>query len=319
MTDRLPRIVLHIGCHKTGSTSIQDFAYQDKERLPAAGIYYPGGLFKDFPEQHSRLNDLLEARDAAAVEAVFAQIVHGAVEAGAHTVLLSGEDLCAANPNGVRLLAEIADKYFVEKSFVIVVRNPRDYALSQFKHHMRYAAPLTEVGFLNQKPISGRRSIENWTRNFSSGTTLIYDQIADDLAPKFFDAIFGVKIEDRRRSNVSQDFLTLSIHNVFLKEWLSPAIDRIHWNVALRHPTRMKFAIEDLLARDLSQPSDEDWEIVGPPPPPAPPPVSFAGGGHDPVAVCDKMLTMFSMLKEHFVRQQELALAKNEGKGEAGR
>jgi hypothetical protein len=304
VTGRLRRLVLHIGCHKTGSTSIQDFAFEDKTQLAAAGVIYPHGLFEDFPRQHSSLYRLLARRDAGRIEIAFATLIEKAAAAGAHTAFLSGEDLCAANAAGVKQLAEIAEKYFDEKCFVIVVRNPRDYALSQFKHHLRYAPPLTEVGFNNLNSASvGHRAIATWTQNFGPGKTLVYDQIAKDLLANFYREVLGVEVEDARRSNVSQDYLTLNIHNIFLKQWLSPEIDKIHWQTMLRHPGKIAFAIEELVARDLSRPSDEDWKITGELPVQGP----VAEPGHDPVDVCDKMLTMFSLLREHFVRLRESA------------
>ena len=315
MTDRLRRLVIHIGCHKTGSTSLQDFAFEDKTHLPAAGVHYPRDLFADFPRQHSRLYRLLAKRDEAAVDAAFAEIVKGAREAGADTVFLSGEDLSATDAKGVGLLAGVADRYFEDKSFVIVVRNPRDYALSQFKHHLRHAAPLTEVGFHKRHAAGvGHRAIALWTQHFGPGVTLVYEKLAANLLANFYREALGVEVEveDARRSNVSQDYLTLNIHNIFLKAWLSPEIDRIHWLTMLRHPAKMAFVIEELVARDLSSAADEDWKITGEPPAPA------AGPRHDPVEVCDKMLTLFTMLREHFVRLQGAGAAPAPPAGEEG-
>ena len=53
------KLVVHIGSHKAGSTSIQDYCFLHQDRLLNHGIYYPTGFFEKYPRQHSELRELV--------------------------------------------------------------------------------------------------------------------------------------------------------------------------------------------------------------------------------------------------------------------
>ena len=52
----MPKLILHIGTHKTGTTSVQRFLAANREQLRAQGLYYPstdvGGRFTDQYAHH---------------------------------------------------------------------------------------------------------------------------------------------------------------------------------------------------------------------------------------------------------------------------
>jgi hypothetical protein len=123
VTGRLRRMVPHIGCARRARPRSRDFAFENKNLLAAAGIYYPKALFAQFSRQHFQLFRLMAQGGAAAIKTALATVVEQALAAGADTAFLSGEDLCAA---GAAMPAKIADQHFEEKSFVLVVRNLRD-------------------------------------------------------------------------------------------------------------------------------------------------------------------------------------------------
>ena len=53
MTERRPVIIVHLGMHKTGTTSIQHFLARHRRRLREAGILYPRA--GTHGEQHAAL------------------------------------------------------------------------------------------------------------------------------------------------------------------------------------------------------------------------------------------------------------------------
>lgn len=294
-------ITVHIGTHKAGSTSIQDFCYVDTERLNSIGVFYPKNVFSDYPEQHSAIGSVLA--DSQKTEELLSAIVLQAKEAGCKEVFLSGEDLCSLSASRVAVLREVCEKFFRRLRFVFIARGRRDYIMSNFKHHMRYAQPTSEIEFAQVPQFSPVQAIEIWREHFSlSAVFLHYDHIKADLLSEFFREVFCMEVDSRIRSNTSLDFLTLSICNVFLKKWASREIDLIIWDVAQKHRSPMRFAVENNVARALAAKLPEsEWR-----------PVEYRGRRsllnneadqamlHDPVEVCDKMLEFFGSLREHF-------------------
>ena len=55
--DKMKKVWLHIGTHKTGTTTLQKFFFENKEVLLQRGLYYPteGSYFYQEGENHSLL------------------------------------------------------------------------------------------------------------------------------------------------------------------------------------------------------------------------------------------------------------------------
>ncbi len=300
---KLQRVIVHIGGHKSGSTSIQDFCSADKKLLLNSGIFYPANLFKDYPRQHSHLAKLLIAGDTEVIEETFSKIVTRAKEAGAHSVFLSGEDLGVMSARHISDFAAFCDRYFNERRFVFVARNRRDFVLSSYKHFLRYARILSEIEFAHSFSFSPSSVIDNWRANFSLDAVFLhYDEIRNNFVRSFFREVFALRVDHENYSNVSLDFLTSNIFNIFLKEWPSQEVNQIIWRVSCEHTSPMSFAIEERVADSLCEmlPA-EGWE-----------PIEYQGrrplsvckerrqAHHDPIEVCDKMLSLFQQLRTHF-------------------
>lgn len=98
-----PRLILHIGQHKTGSKALQSFLAANRERLAAHGILYPlstdAGAPSVYRNSHFKLyTQLCNANhhsrdDDTALNAQFDAWERERIGCGAHTVLLSSEDL----------------------------------------------------------------------------------------------------------------------------------------------------------------------------------------------------------------------------------
>ena len=100
------RLIVHMGFHKTASTHLQALMNGNAERLAERGIWYarqPG-----YPAHHSVAHALMTG-DRVPLEAMFADALGG----GAHTIVLSSEDLeCALfNPAVSELIEQAAAAY----------------------------------------------------------------------------------------------------------------------------------------------------------------------------------------------------------------
>ena len=147
MTVVRPRLVLHIGTEKTGTTSIQSFAYSNRKLLQEKySILYPEEIGNQFGHtkiallgyENSRKDDLTIANynDSDArhkTRESWAQSLHAAVrQTSCHTVFLSSEffqSRLVSTEDLVRL-RNILNPLFSQIEVVMYVRTPISTALS---------------------------------------------------------------------------------------------------------------------------------------------------------------------------------------------
>lgn len=302
MVEKLDRIILHIGSHKTGTTAIQEFAAENRDRLRQDGILYPLDIFDAYPRQHS---GFLQVTDPNQIRDKIDQIAGLARAGGVGTVLLSGEDMWAMSPAQIIPLAEACQSHFRQHSFALVLRNPVDYFMSSYKHDLKFSDTITDFDYVRRiSKFSPRDIINKWREKFSLNAHFMrYDAIKDDMIGHFFEELFGVRYQSELRRNVSSDLLTLQVVNTFLKEWMSPEVMRILHQADAQFPQAGGFSLETVIAENFRQAIPEEaWS-----------PIEYRGDrslqtareyrveAHDPLLVCDKMLFLFAALREHFV------------------
>lgn len=306
--NRVDRLVVHIGAHKTGTTSIQQFSYRNTDFLAERGVYYPANLLSDYPEQHSSFRFLYrDGRQKDVVDAI-RQTWRAARDKRCDVTFLSGEEFCNLSRRDIRHFAGIARRYYRNLIFVYVVRNRRQYILSQYKHFMHYASDKSELSFLKtHQPPSPGEVISRWKARFSDDYRIVnYNAIEAHFVPAFYREVFGVEITENRRENYSLDMLTLQIYNTFLKDLKGSEVERIVWEFINEHPVNGVFPIEVELADELSVRFPiEGWKV---------PELGDAevlleawrprNVREDPVRTCDRMLALFGGLRAHFASQQ---------------
>jgi hypothetical protein len=145
-------VVLHIGLHKTGTTSIQETLAAHRDLLAARGILFPASLpanhsqfvydaFSAAPERyHANLARGLDAaaiaaRTAATVEALRREI---AAKRPA-TLVLSAEDACTLSEAEVARLAEVLPGLVErpEPRVLLYTRHPVTYVESAVEENIR--------------------------------------------------------------------------------------------------------------------------------------------------------------------------------------
>jgi GSCFA family len=144
---RAGRCIIHIGMHKTGSTSIQKslhgfenehFLYADLGSLGnhSLAIY---SLFSQRPEQHHLHR--ARGRDQNAVRAynseIQALLAQSIAKARGRTLIISGEDISVLPLSGVEKLRDYFCGQFAEVGIVAYVRPPAALMASAFQQHVK--------------------------------------------------------------------------------------------------------------------------------------------------------------------------------------
>ena len=136
------KLILHVGTHKTGTSSIQAFLEANREGLRAAGYHYPR-CCSVFGGNHSPLCDAMVPdpdddrwRGMPGWEAFAAECR----EAGAPTVIVSGEIFGARllDRGRARAVRELFGTLFEEVTVVVYLRRQDDYARSLYIEALKH-------------------------------------------------------------------------------------------------------------------------------------------------------------------------------------
>lgn len=194
-------VILHVGLHKTGSTSIQLNCWRYSEQLLSAGIYYPkfssdnwenhsvplSLIFQDNPraKNHTVNNDYNS--DASAMAAALQMrlfLINELKKTIANTVLFSAEDVSNFSFEDIikfkLLLAECGDFDF---KVIIYVRHPVKFILSNAQELVRAGekslSHIFELGNIQNSEIK----IKNLQRIFGPECIKVYsfDEVVKDF------------------------------------------------------------------------------------------------------------------------------------------
>ncbi len=149
------RLVIHIGMHKTGSSSIQHYLSRNRRLLRLLGVLYPDSVGADGRRQpkHAALFDAISHEadqgrphpaygpSAAMVEALARRIE----SSGGRVAVLSAEGFSGPKPDFARALAPLAARF--DASVVVFLRRPDLWAESFHRQmvisrQVREARPL---------------------------------------------------------------------------------------------------------------------------------------------------------------------------------
>jgi hypothetical protein len=155
----MKRAVIHIGTHKTGTTTIQKTLFSVRSKLLSkTQILYPsihsnhsvslGTMFLDKPPRALQIHGR-DVTDESAV-ASFRERSRASLEADLaapdwHTLVISGELLCGFDPKAVARLIEWLTQYVSTISVVAFVRHPVDWARSAVQQRLKGGATLDHL------------------------------------------------------------------------------------------------------------------------------------------------------------------------------
>ena len=122
-------IHLHIGIHKTGTTSVQAFLAGQQRALAAHGVLYPLSARTDSTAHHNLAWEVLEDPRFDGSRGGWCELVGEIEGSPCDHALVSAEDLCRLQPESIARVAERIDRFEVR---VIVYLRRQDYLLEGF-------------------------------------------------------------------------------------------------------------------------------------------------------------------------------------------
>lgn len=129
----MKRLAVHIGTHKTGTSSFQRYCFKFKELLDKKGVCYPSIKGYESINNHSALAWALDkASEEPALEMlnnIFLQFKEGKH----HTLLISSEDFensLLGSDQLDRLIKSAKNQNFNSFEILVVTRDPQDYLSS---------------------------------------------------------------------------------------------------------------------------------------------------------------------------------------------
>jgi hypothetical protein len=155
----MARLVIHVGPHKTGSTSVQSAFHEHRSRLIDHGVFYPRPPAGDFPESHSDAAFLLLKGQAREFDAWLAEAWRQARAAACDVLLLSSEEFSNAlvMPRLGEALQRFRRETGAELRPLVVQRPDVEHAVSSVLQHL-----TGEAGFFARQ----RYEIRRWACTF---------------------------------------------------------------------------------------------------------------------------------------------------------
>lgn len=133
------RAVLHIGTHKTGTTSLQIWFDAASEVMSQQGVLYPvaGRPDSSFEDRygHHRLAFGVQKKYGVNGTEDWDRVKREAELSRANTLLLSSENFTHLDADGIELVRELLSDYDVH--IVVCFRNPADFLVSSWKQGVK--------------------------------------------------------------------------------------------------------------------------------------------------------------------------------------
>jgi hypothetical protein len=134
----MQKTIIHIGPHKTGSSYLQVCFSKYRQALQTRGIFVPADWEQHGNKSHNGLVDAL--RDGSNLDAAAAVLARG-TEAGAHTALISAEDLSDLGAIQMQRLRDLLGESQV--TIVFYVRRASDMLFSAWQENVKHGLKLT--------------------------------------------------------------------------------------------------------------------------------------------------------------------------------
>lgn len=228
------RILLHVGTHKTGTTSIQRFADRNREQLGERGLSYPSYRAIGLPGHYAHLDvakTIIGARTRLGSEGLEKFCAHLREDATNHqATLISAEPFWrgglekagAGNecywPARHAFIDRVASHFPPEMTeIVIVCRGQADLLESLFQEEVkvnRWRKGLNAFRTAKEPLFDYLAQAEAWARRYPSVRVLSFEalQAGDLLVKSFFSAVgvdvTGLKPSTRFNTSIYPDFVT---------------------------------------------------------------------------------------------------------------
>jgi hypothetical protein len=230
------KLILHIGTHKTGTTALQQFLYENRELLAARGFHYatpPHGL-----QEANLVANALNVGQSNIVQAFLGKQINLARQAGAQTILGSAEnfyamsvldamqrrEVCANAVERDRALIETLQSLMPEgidtPEVVCYFRRPDRYAESLYSQHVKrgiiFDGTFAEFLPIIKPALFYNEHMQAWSDVFgkSNCTVRLYEPVRADIVTDFLENVVSmgdsaqfVGREHHANERVSRDVL----------------------------------------------------------------------------------------------------------------
>ncbi|MEW6994793.1 hypothetical protein AADZ84_11065 [Colwelliaceae bacterium MEBiC 14330] len=197
----MKRIILHIGRHKSGTTSLQKSFLQNRKKLLEAGIYYPKEAMREYA--HHPLSEALSSRevrikgDEVYKKKIVKDFLNEIGNVKQNYILISSEGFQNCRPQDIKRLFE-----GYEVTVIFYIRNQISYLKSAFLqevHATNYKETI-EV-FESNFPVDYYMFVRAWADSFENIIPNIFsrkDLLGGDVVVDFWEKIiikyFGFSI-----------------------------------------------------------------------------------------------------------------------------
>lgn len=253
------RLFLHVGLHKTGTTSIQMRFFHNAEVLRRKGFLYPLGRFDRIPSQHSAMADLTAPDRSRDLIVLLRGIWREAKESGCHSVVLSGESLSALPHARLAALRDALVEAGFDATVVAFFRAYSDYVRSVVAADMlanEYATPARLAA--RAKGYDPQKVAERLIQVFGADRVIWHDLSNGEDSVALFDRYIGLNAEiEHDRANVALDFPTRCWVNAIAADLDIPAtkMQRIYDDIfgAQRFPASAEADFLAVVAQAMRQ------------------------------------------------------------------
>ena len=187
-----PRILFHLGRHKTGTSSLQNLMHSNRAVLADRGVLYPLSGLRDQPWIGCRHNGLVYNTPARVAQA-HAALIDEIRASGCEQVVLSCEGWSLpANHHALTLLIRrLQDAGLTDLSGLLVLRNSTRFAVSFYREFIMNQGttdPFARVLKATDGRFDPLYVVDQLQRSFDGRLTLMRFEDHDDIVPALFAA-----------------------------------------------------------------------------------------------------------------------------------
>ncbi len=201
------KLILHIGTHKTGTSTIQSTLEAAREQLAAAGVCYPRTDREPFSHlaKHSSAYRAITETDAA-FDDEFAILEKELADTGGDTLLLSEEGFSEAQFDAFSRFSRLTDRY--DLTVVCFLRRQDQFLESLWAQYCREGHERQVIADFVQRDGIRRRAeyatlLDFWS-NFGTVVPLLFDKTqSKDIVSTFGERLGLALNTPERRQNVS--------------------------------------------------------------------------------------------------------------------
>lgn len=176
------RLFIHIGYGKTGTTSIQKFAFNN---FKDGNVFLPKtGWWNEGEGHHHLTNNLNYKTIDQVIPVIWNDLIKEVEKTDAERIFISSEQFCHLRDSSISLIKDIVIDVFSEVKIIFFVRNQIDLILSAYLQRAKETSTISLPSFYDfieetQTSFDFNERINYWEENFSKENIIarLYDPL----------------------------------------------------------------------------------------------------------------------------------------------